>query len=70
MAASILNSERAVSMSVFVVRAFVKMIEHILANAAVLKRLAEIDKTCGTITPASGGGDGCTREDYGSGLPG
>lgn len=45
MAASILNSERAVSMSVFVVRAFVQMREHILANADVLKRLAEIDKT-------------------------
>jgi hypothetical protein len=32
-------------MSVFVVRAFVQMREHILANADVLKRLAEIDKT-------------------------
>jgi hypothetical protein len=45
MAAAILNSERAVAMSVFVVRAFVKMREHILANADVLKRLAEIDQT-------------------------
>ena len=45
MAASILNSESAVSMSVFVVRAFVKMREHILANTDVLKRLAEIDQT-------------------------
>ena len=45
MAANILRSERAVEMSVFVIRAFVKMREHLAANAAVLKRLAEIDKT-------------------------
>jgi hypothetical protein len=45
MAATVLHSPEAVSMSVFVVRAFVKMREHILANADVLKRLAEIDKT-------------------------
>ena len=45
MAASILNSPAAVSMSVFVVRAFVQMREEIMANADVLKRLAEIDKS-------------------------
>ena len=45
MAANILRSERAVEMSVFVIRAFVKMREHLAANAAILKRLAEIDKT-------------------------
>jgi hypothetical protein len=45
MAATVLNSPEAVSMSVFVVRAFVQMREHILANTDVLKRLAEIDKT-------------------------
>jgi len=45
MAANILNSPRAVSMSVYVIRAFVKMREHLAANAAILKRLAEIDKT-------------------------
>lgn len=45
MAASILNSDQAVAMSVFVIRAFVRMREQILANADVLKRLAEIDKT-------------------------
>ncbi len=32
-------------MSVFVIRAFVRMREQIAANAAILKRLAEIDKT-------------------------
>jgi hypothetical protein len=45
MAANILRSERAVQMSVFVVRAFVRLREHVTANAAILKRLAEIDKT-------------------------
>ena len=45
MVANILNSPRAVAMSVFVIRAFVKMREDIAANAAILKRLAEIDKT-------------------------
>jgi hypothetical protein len=45
MAANILRSERAVQMSVFVVRAFVRLREHVTANTAVLKRLAEIDRT-------------------------
>jgi len=45
MAANILRSERAVQMSVYVIRAFVKQREHLSANAAILKRLAEIDKT-------------------------
>jgi hypothetical protein len=45
MAANILHSPRAVAMSVYVIRAFVKMREGLAANAAILKRLAEIDKT-------------------------
>ena len=44
MAATILNSPQAVSMSVYVVRAFIQMREQLAANAAILKRLAEIDK--------------------------
>ena len=40
MAANILNSPRAVAMSVYVIRAFVKMREHVAANAAILKRPA------------------------------
>jgi hypothetical protein len=44
-AANVLKSERAVAMSVYVIRAFVQMREQIAANAAILKRLAEIDKT-------------------------
>jgi len=42
--ANVLNSASAIHMSVFVIRAFVKMREHLATNAAILKRLAEIDK--------------------------
>lgn len=45
MAATMLYSPRAVAMSVYVIRAFVKMREDLAANAAILKRLAEVDKT-------------------------
>ena len=45
MAAMVLNSQKAVSMSVYVVRAFIQMREQIAANTAILKRLAEIDQT-------------------------
>jgi hypothetical protein len=45
MAATVLNSPRAVAMSLYIIRAFVKMRKDLAANAAILKRLAEIDKT-------------------------
>lgn len=45
MAANILRSGQAVQMSVFVIRAFVRMREQLSANEAILRRLAEIDKT-------------------------
>jgi len=45
MAATVLRSEQAVQMSVFVIRAFVRMREHVAANTAIIKRLAEIDKS-------------------------
>ena len=45
MAATVLNSPQAVAMSVYVVRAFIRMREQLASNAAILKRLAEIDKT-------------------------
>jgi hypothetical protein len=45
MAANILHSEQAVQMSIFVIRAFVRLREQIAANTAILKRLAEIDRT-------------------------
>jgi len=44
MAANVLRSQRAAEMSVFVIRAFIKMREAIAANASILKRLAEIDQ--------------------------
>lgn len=43
MAASVLNSERAVEMSIFVVRAFVRMRETLAANQEVLSKLAELE---------------------------
>lgn len=45
MAANVLRTNRAVQMSIFVTRAFVRLREHVAANAAILRRLAEIDKT-------------------------
>ena len=45
MAATVLNSPEAVKMSLYVVRAFVQMREQLASNAAILKRLAEIDKS-------------------------
>jgi len=44
-AANVLPSERAIAMSVYVIRAFIELREKIAANAAILRRLAEIDKT-------------------------
>jgi ABC-type uncharacterized transport system fused permease/ATPase subunit len=45
MAANILRSGHAVQMSIYVIRAFVRLREQIAANQAILRRLAEIDKT-------------------------
>ncbi len=44
MTATVLNSPQAVDMSVFVVRAFAKMREQLLATATLAKRLAEVEK--------------------------
>jgi len=44
MAAMVLNSPRAVTMSLYVVRAFIQMRERLAADAAILRRLAEIDE--------------------------
>jgi hypothetical protein len=44
MAANILNSSRAIEMSVFIIRAFIKMREQLLATATLAKRLAEVEK--------------------------
>jgi hypothetical protein len=45
MAATVLNSPRAVAMSVYVVRAFVRLRNELPANTALEKRLAHIEKT-------------------------
>jgi phage regulator Rha-like protein len=44
MAANVLNSARAVQMSVFVVRAFVKMREVLSQNGQLAKKLAELER--------------------------
>jgi len=44
MAASVLNSPRAVQMSVFVVRAFVKMREVLAQNGQLAEKLAELER--------------------------
>jgi hypothetical protein len=45
MAATILNSQRAVGMSVYIVRAFVKMRCELLADTILQARLENIEKT-------------------------
>ncbi len=45
MAANILQSQQATRMSVYVIRAFVRLREDLAANSAILKRLAEIDRS-------------------------
>ncbi|MGO8759057.1 MAG: ORF6N domain-containing protein [Terracidiphilus sp.] len=44
MAASVLNSPRAVEMSIFVVRAFLRLREAIAANKALAAKLAELEQ--------------------------
>jgi hypothetical protein len=44
MAATVLNSERAIEMSVFVVLAFVRMRRAITANRRILAKLAEVER--------------------------
>ncbi len=44
-AANVLNSPAATAMSIYVVRAFMQMREELLTSAAILKKLAEIDRT-------------------------
>ena len=44
MAANVLRSERAVRMSIYLIRAFVRLREEAVARIGLLKRFAEIDK--------------------------
>ena len=43
MAASVLNSKRAIEMSIFVVRAFVQMRQAIARNQHIVSKLAELE---------------------------
>ncbi|MGH8673640.1 MAG: ORF6N domain-containing protein [Burkholderiales bacterium] len=43
MAANVIRSERAMHMSIYVIRAFVRLRERAASNTSILKRLAEID---------------------------
>jgi len=45
MAANVLHSPKAVEMSLFVVRAFVKMREQLLTSATLAQRLVEVERT-------------------------
>ena len=45
MVASVLNSDRAIAMSIYVIKAFVKMREELMANETIFRRLSEIDRT-------------------------
>jgi len=49
MAASVLNSPRAVQMSVYVVRAFVKMRESLLVNAVLAREVAALKSRVDTL---------------------
>jgi len=54
MAASILNSARAIEVSVFVVRAFVQMREALAVHKQIGKRLDELERKVGTHDRAIG----------------
>jgi hypothetical protein len=45
MVAAVLNSDRAVAMSIFVIESFIRMRQEVAANSFILKRLAEIDRS-------------------------
>ena len=45
MASTVLRSATAIQMSIYIVRAFVRMREAMSANEVIQRRLAEIDKT-------------------------
>ena len=49
MAASILNSPRAVQMSVYVVRAFVKLREMLVSNTALARRLETLERSVAAL---------------------
>jgi hypothetical protein len=48
MVASVLNSTRAVELSIYVVRAFVKLREMLVVNKVLAQKLAELEQTVGS----------------------
>jgi hypothetical protein len=54
MAASVLNSDRAIEVSVYVVRAFVRMREALAVHKEIGKRLDELERKVGTHDRAIG----------------
>jgi hypothetical protein len=44
MAATVLNSERAIEMSIFVVRAFSRMREALASNSKIVSKLGELER--------------------------
>lgn len=49
MAATVLNSPRAVEMSIYVVRAFVKLRELVASNVELAHKLAALEKSVATL---------------------
>ena len=49
MAAMLLNSPRAIQMSVYVIRAFVKMRQMLASNAAMAKRLETLERSVAAL---------------------
>jgi hypothetical protein len=54
MAATVLNSPRAIEVSVFIVRAFLQLREALAANRELAKRLDELERRVGTHGRAIG----------------
>jgi ORF6N domain-containing protein len=51
MAASVLNSDRAVQVSVYVVRAFIRLRETLAAHKVLAKKLEELERKTETLAP-------------------
>ncbi len=49
MAANVLNSQRATEMSIYVVRAFVKLREVLASNEQLARKLIELEKSLATL---------------------
>jgi len=45
MASTIVKSDKAVAMSVYVIRSFIEIRKQLMTNTTILKRLSEVEKT-------------------------